>query len=62
MNDFVHGDYDPCPAYRVAMEHDEPVCGACGHLADDHERGATVLVMTDRRRARSTALPARRAS
>ena len=30
--------FEVCEAYRVAFEHDEPVCASCGHLADDHER------------------------
>jgi hypothetical protein len=57
------GGFEPCPSYRPPIEHDEPVCASCGHLADDHESaGARVLVMTDRRGLRRVELPARRAS
>lgn len=31
------GDFEACGAYRAPLEHDEPVCATCGHLADDHE-------------------------
>jgi hypothetical protein len=56
------GDFEACTAYRAPIEHDEPVCAACGHLADDHEPDATVLALPDRRPGRAIALPARRAS
>lgn len=30
--------FEVCEAFRSSIEHDEPVCAACGHLAQDHER------------------------
>lgn len=30
--------FEVCEAFRSSIEHDEPVCAACGHLAEDHER------------------------
>jgi hypothetical protein len=56
------GDFEPCGSYRAPIEHDEPVCGGCGHLADDHGVSATVIALVVRRPRRAPALPARRAS
>jgi hypothetical protein len=59
------GAFEPCPAYRAPIEHDEPVCADCGHLADDHGDGrfATIVPIATRRRHPSHAgLPARKAS
>jgi hypothetical protein len=58
-------DYEACEAYRVALDHDEPLCASCGHLADDHDdhrsarRGGSVTRLPRRRRV---AVPARKAS
>ncbi|HEX4491584.1 MAG TPA: hypothetical protein VH914_10295 [Acidimicrobiia bacterium] len=57
------GGFEPCPSYRAPIEHDEPVCAGCGHLADDHAGpGARVLALADRRGLRRVERPARRAS
>ena len=63
MTNVISGDFEVCAAYRAALEHDEPVCASCGHLADDHAApAARVLVMTDRRGLRRVEVTARRAS
>jgi hypothetical protein len=63
MKDLVVGDFEPCEAFRVAIEHDEPVCASCGHLADDHERtvGDARVTRLPRRSVRRPT-PARKAS
>jgi hypothetical protein len=53
--------FEVCEAYRVAIEHDEPVCASCGHLADDHERAEAQVTRLPRRSARRAA-PQRKAS
>jgi hypothetical protein len=53
--------FQPCEAFRAPLEHDEPVCAGCGHLAEDHEHGATVTQLR-RRTARRASTPARKAS
>jgi hypothetical protein len=61
----LSGSYEACTAYRAPIEHDEPVCADCGHLADDHGDAffATVVPLADRRRHPSHAgMPARKAS
>jgi hypothetical protein len=55
------GAFEACGDYRAPIEHDEPVCSACGHLADDHRVTAPVFALADRRSPR-VARPARRAS
>jgi hypothetical protein len=56
-------DFEVCEAFRVAIEHDEPVCASCGHLADDHGGGAGVVARLRRRRDPvRPAAPARKAS
>jgi hypothetical protein len=52
--------FEVCEAFRAAIEHDEPVCASCGHLADDHPRAGTVTRLP-RRPIRHTT-PARKAS
>jgi hypothetical protein len=47
----------PCEAFRAAIDHDEPFCAGCGHLADDHPAGASV---TPLRRRAAERHPARR--
>jgi hypothetical protein len=59
MVDLVTGNFEACDAFRAPVEHDEPVCAACGHLADDH---VTASVTHLRRRPVRTAVPARKAS
>ena len=34
-------DFELCEAFRAPIEHDEPICASCGHLADDHEQMAS---------------------
>jgi hypothetical protein len=53
--------FEVCEAFRAPVDHDEPVCAGCGHLADDHEPGATVTELRRHRPARG-ATPVRRAS
>jgi hypothetical protein len=53
--------FEVCEAFRAPVEHDEPVCAGCGHLAEDHDAGATVTRLR-RRPARKTATPALKAS
>src|SRR5258706_3376194 len=53
--------FEVCEAFRTALEHDEPVCASCGHLADDHAPSATVTPLRARRPVRRTT-PARQAS
>ena len=53
--------FEVCEAYRVALEHDEPVCASCGHLADDHERAEAQVTRLPRRSVRA-ARPVRKAS
>jgi hypothetical protein len=55
--------FEVCEAFRPAIEHDEPVCASCGHLADDHgqpRRGAAITRLP-RRPVRRPA-PVRKAS
>jgi hypothetical protein len=47
--------FEPCEAFRAPVEHDEPVCAGCGHLADDHAPGATVTAIRRRRPVRQPA-------
>ena len=35
--------FEPCAMFSPAVEHDEPICEGCGHLADDHAVGADVM-------------------
>jgi hypothetical protein len=63
MKDLVAGDFEACEAFRVAIDHDEPVCASCGHLADDHGRpgrGAPVTRLPGRPVRQRT--PTRKAS
>jgi hypothetical protein len=53
--------FEVCETFRAPLEHDEPVCAACGHLADDHEHSATVTELP-RRRPVHRATPVRKAS
>ena len=53
--------FEVCEAYRVALEHDEPVCASCGHLADDHDRVEAQVTSLRRRPARASR-PVRKAS
>jgi hypothetical protein len=53
--------FEVCEAYRVALEHDEPMCASCGHLADDHERAEAQVTRLPRRSVRRAA-PQRKAS
>jgi hypothetical protein len=34
-------DFELCEAFRAPIEHDEPICASCGHLADDHDQMAS---------------------
>ena len=53
--------FEVCEAFRAPVDHDEPVCAGCGHLADDHDRaGATVTPLRKRPVRRQT--PVRKAS
>jgi hypothetical protein len=47
--------FEPCEAFRAPVEHDEPVCAGCGHLADDHETRASVTQLRRRRPVRQPA-------
>jgi hypothetical protein len=47
--------FEVCEAFRAPVEHDEPVCAGCGHLADDHETGASVTQLRRRRPVRQPA-------
>jgi hypothetical protein len=53
--------FEVCEAYRGALEHDEPVCASCGHLADDHDRIEARVTPLRRRSVRRPA-PQRKAS
>lgn len=53
--------FEVCEAYRAALEHDEPVCASCGHLADDHDRVEAQVTHLPRRSLRRPA-SARKAS
>jgi len=53
--------FEVCEGFRSSLEHDEPVCAACGHLADDHAPSATVTTLRTRRPVRRAA-PVRKAS
>jgi hypothetical protein len=59
--DLVAGSFEACDAFRAPVEHDEPVCAGCGHLADDHAPESVAPVTRLRRRPRA-AVPARKAS
>jgi len=61
MSNLAAGNFEVCDAFRAAIEHDEPLCAACGHLADDHDTGAPVTRLPHRRAIRSSA-PVRKAS
>jgi hypothetical protein len=61
MQNLMSVAYEVCEAFRPAMEHDEPFCSACGHLADDHERPDADVVRLPVRPIRRP-VPARRAS
>jgi hypothetical protein len=53
--------FEVCEAFRAPLDHDEPVCAGCGHLADDHEHtAATVTPLRTRQVRRQT--PVRKAS
>jgi hypothetical protein len=56
-------DFEVCEAFRVAIEHDEPICASCGHLADDHDAAepASVTPLRSRRPA-GQRQPVRKAS
>jgi hypothetical protein len=53
--------FEVCDAYRVAFEHDEPVCASCGHLVDDHGSAEAQVTPLRRRSVRRPA-PQRKAS
>jgi hypothetical protein len=53
--------FEACEAYRAPIEHDEPVCASCGHLADDHDRAEGPVTRLRTRRPRHSA-PVRKAS
>jgi hypothetical protein len=53
--------FEVCEAFRAPVEHDEPICAGCGHLADDHERAAATVTPLRRRPDRRLA-PVRKAS
>jgi hypothetical protein len=58
---FQSVSFEVCEAFRAPLEHDEPVCAGCGHLADDHDRvEATVTPL--RKRPVRHARPVRKAS
>jgi len=53
--------FEVCEAFRAPVDHDEPVCAGCGHLADDHDRAeATVTALRQPPVRRQT--PVRKAS
>ncbi|MDQ1468047.1 MAG: hypothetical protein QOH10_2462, partial [Actinomycetota bacterium] len=39
-------DFELCEAFRAPIEHDEPICASCGHLADDHDQMASHAAVT----------------
>jgi hypothetical protein len=51
-------DFEACESFRSAIDHDEPECAYCGHLADDHEQPDARVTRLPRRRP----LPVRKAS
>ena len=61
MTNLMSVDFEVCEAFRSAIEHDEPVCASCRHLADDHGSPEAQVVRLPLRPARRPA-PARRAS
>jgi hypothetical protein len=63
MTNLMYGQvsFEVCEAFRASIEHDEPVCAFCGHLADDHAPTATVTALRTRRPVRRS-VPARKAS
>ena len=62
MLNLMSVDFEVCEAFRSAIEHDEPVCASCGHLAEDHEAQEARVVRLPVRPARRRAMPARKAS
>jgi hypothetical protein len=48
--------FEACEAFRVPVDHDEPVCAGCGHLAEDHDAGATVTELRHRPVRRATSV------
>ena len=62
MMNLLSVDFEVCEAFRSAMEHDEPFCSTCGHLADDHEPPDAQVVQLPVRPARRRAIPTRKAS
>ena len=62
MTNVISGDYEVCVSFRAAIEHDEPVCAGCGHLADDHDAVLAAEVTTLRSRRPAVSRPARKAS
>ena len=61
MQNLMSVAYEVCGAFRSAIEHDEPFCSACGHLADDHDQQEARVVRLPARPVRGAA-PARKAS
>ena len=61
MTNLMSVDFEVCEAFRSAIEHDEPVCASCGHLADDHRSPGARVVRLPLRPAHRP-VPARRAS
>jgi hypothetical protein len=54
--------FEVCEAFRAAIEHDEPVCASCGHLADDHAASEARVTRLRSRRPVGRAAPDRKAS
>ena len=55
-------DFEACEAFRTAIDHDEPECAVCGHLADDHASAHDAQVTRLPRRPVRRPAPVRKAS
>lgn len=61
MQNLMSVDFEVCEAFRMTIEHDEPFCASCRHIADDHEQPEAEVVRLPLRPVRRPA-PARKAS
>lgn len=64
ITELAAGNFEVCGGFRAAIEHDEPFCAGCGHLAEDHAAAMAGAAVTRLRRrpARRVATPVRKAS
>ena len=62
MMNLMNVAFEVCETFRTAIEHDEPVCASCGHLADDHAAAGAQIVRLPVHRSPRRSVPARKAS